>query len=94
MKTTNKAAEKETAPKKEAASGKTTAPAKAGQRSRAEAVTKVLRSVERKMTMKDLKPSLGDYIRLLQMQRELGGDPLTEIRVTWIEPVAEEPTGE
>ena len=33
-----------------------------------------------------LKASLGDYIRLVQLQKELEEDEVREIRVTWVEP--------
>jgi len=68
---------KRAAPKKRAPSG-----AKA----RAAALKKILLGVEKKMTAKDLKATLADYIRLIQLQKEMTVDTPPEIRVTWVEP--------
>ena len=38
------------------------------------------------MTKGDVKASLGDYIRLVQLQKGLEEEEPKEIRVTWIEP--------
>jgi hypothetical protein len=42
--------------------------------------------VERKLSGEDLKATLGDYIRLVQLQKELEDEDFEEIRVTWVEP--------
>jgi hypothetical protein len=52
---------------------------------RAIAVRDLLRKVEEKMANEDLKATLGDYIKLIQLSKELGDEPKTEIKVTWIE---------
>jgi hypothetical protein len=36
----------------------------------------------------DVKASLGDYIRLIQLQKELEEDEVREIKVTWVDPEA------
>ncbi len=46
---------------------------------------KILRNVEQKMSGEDVKATLGDYIRLVQLQKDMGEEPLAEIKVTWIE---------
>ena len=51
----------------------------------------MLEQVEKKLGT-DVKVSLGDYIRLVQLQKELEEDELREIKVTWVEP--EGPTEE
>ena len=56
-------------------------------------MTKILRNVEEKMSGKDVKATLGDYIRLVQLQKAIAEEPKTEIKVTWVEPTPEEPTG-
>lgn len=48
-------------------------------------VKKLLKSVEKKLRRKEMKPSLGDYIRLVQLQKELDVDAPREIKVTWVE---------
>ena len=46
---------------------------------------KLLKNVERKLGGEDVKATLGDYIRLMQLQKELEEEP-TDITVTWVEP--------
>ena len=52
---------------------------------RALAVKNLLQKVEDKMAKDDLKATLGDYIKLIQLSKEMEGEPKTEIKVTWIE---------
>jgi hypothetical protein len=49
-------------------------------------VDDLLAKVELKLSEGDVKASLGDYIRLVQLQKELEEEEPREIRVTWIEP--------
>ena len=42
--------------------------------------------MERKLGGEDVKASLGDYIRLMQLHKELDEDAPREIKVTWVEP--------
>jgi hypothetical protein len=49
-------------------------------------VKKILKRVEQKLSGGDVKPSLGDYIRLVQLHKELDEESPKEIRVTWVEP--------
>lgn len=63
------------------------APAKpAAKRSKAEVVQKILERMEDKLSHDDVKATLGDYIRLVQLEKELEDDEPREIKVTWIEP--------
>jgi hypothetical protein len=55
--------------------------------SRASKVSAILSKVEEKLG-KDVKASLGDYIRLMQLQKEWEEDEVREITVTWIDPEA------
>ena len=57
-----------------------------GAKARAEAVRKILLAVEKKMVDKNLKATLADYIRLIQLQKEMTPETLSEITVTWVEP--------
>jgi hypothetical protein len=45
----------------------------------------LLEQVEKKLGT-GLKASLGDYIRLVQLLKELEEDEVREIKVTWVEP--------
>jgi hypothetical protein len=61
-------------------------------------VTDVLKTVIKKMEENlktaDFKASLGDYLKLVQMEKEVGGDDVPkEIKVTWVQP-EESNTGE
>lgn len=76
--TKQKATAKSAAPKK-------TAVKRTGEKARAKAVKRILLNVEEKMSAADLKATLGDYIKLLQLQKEMTEQPKTEIRVMWIE---------
>ena len=38
------------------------------------------------MAGKDLKATLGDYIKLIQLQKEMTVETPSEIIVTWVEP--------
>lgn len=57
-----------------------------GRRRRAEVVDELLTTIEKKLQEKDAKASLADYIRLLQLQKEMEEDETPrEIRVKWVE---------
>jgi hypothetical protein len=70
--------------KKRPGAGKRQAPT--GAKARAAAVKKILLAVEKKMKGKELKATLADYIRLIQLQKEITPETPSDIRVTWIEP--------
>jgi Arc/MetJ-type ribon-helix-helix transcriptional regulator len=61
-------------------------------RSQAEVVRKLLKKVEEKLGGADVKVTLADYIRLVQLKKELEEDEPREIRVTWIERDSESST--
>ena len=48
-------------------------------------IATIRRNVEIKLK-KDAKATLGDYIRLIQLQKDLEDEEIQEIRVTWVEP--------
>jgi len=51
----------------------------------ANTIKTILESLGKKLETGDAKASVGEYIRLLQIQKELGEEPKTAMRVTWIE---------
>ena len=53
---------------------------------KAQAVKHMLTEIETKMTGNQMKATLGDYIRLVQLHKELDDESPKEIRVTWVEP--------
>ncbi|MGA3204937.1 MAG: hypothetical protein ABSF12_20780 [Bryobacteraceae bacterium] len=66
-------------PKKRAAPVKKTEP-----KTRAMAVEQLLIKVENKLA-KDMKATLGDYIKLIQLSKAMTDEPKGDIKVTWIE---------
>jgi len=55
-------------------------------KTQAAVVDKLLKNVEKKLAGKDVKATLGDYIRLVQLQQELEEEEPGDITVTWVEP--------
>jgi|ERR1700722_9669754 hypothetical protein len=78
---------KKTAPEAAAAAPKKrAAPVKRpGTKARAKAVKKILLKVEKQMSAQEVKATLGDYIKLIQLSKEMTPPAKTEIRVMWIE---------
>jgi len=56
----------------------------------AQAVKSMLTKIETKMKGDQMKATLGDYIRLVQLHKELDDESPKEIRVTWVEPAEKE----
>ena len=63
-----------------------TARVKEAEEGRAAVVKKLLRKLEEQMGGGEVKASLGDYIRLVQLHKELDEEAPREIKVTWVEP--------
>jgi hypothetical protein len=61
---------------------------------RAELVEKAIESMEHKLAASDVKATFGDFIRLLQLQKELQVEQPREIKVTWIDPNEKESASE
>lgn len=59
---------------------------KAPVESQARVVEKIRKRVEQKLSESDVKVTLGDYIRLVQLEKELEEDEPKEIKVTWVNP--------
>jgi hypothetical protein len=55
-------------------------------KTQAAVVQKLLKNVEKKLGGEDVKATLGDYIRLMQLQQELEEDEPRDITVTWVDP--------
>ncbi len=49
-------------------------------------VNKLLHSIEQRLAKDELKATLSDFIRLLQLQKELEDEQPKEIEVRWVEP--------
>ena len=47
----------------------------------------VIQTMEKSIGTAEFKPSLADYLKLVQWQKEIGEELPKEIKVTWVEPV-------
>jgi len=48
---------------------------------------KVITKMEKNLQAADFKASLADYLKLVQLEKEIGGEEVPkEIKVTWVEP--------
>jgi hypothetical protein len=55
-------------------------------RDKVKVIGDVIAKMEAKLTSEELKPSVGDFIRLLQFEKELKEEQPREIEVSWVEP--------
>jgi len=53
---------------------------------RAELLDKAIEAIEKKLGATEVKATFADFIRLLQLQKEMKIDQPREIKVTWIDP--------
>jgi phosphopantetheine adenylyltransferase len=53
----------------------------------AKVLESVIKTMEEKLGTADFKPTLADYLKLVQWQKESGDELVKEIKVTWVEPV-------
>jgi hypothetical protein len=63
-------------------------------RRQARVVRELLGKIEEKLGQDAPKATLGDYIRLVQLRKELEADEAKEIRVTWVDPEKKTPESE
>jgi hypothetical protein len=49
-------------------------------------LAKMITNMEGKISKEEFKPSLADYLKLVQLEKELGDEDPKEIQVTWVEP--------
>ena len=61
---------------------------------RAELLEKAIQSIEEKLGSSDVKATFSDFIRLLQLQKEMQIDQPREVKVTWIDPSETESASE
>ena len=59
-------------------------------KAQAAVIKKLLKNVEKKLGGEDVKATLGDYIRLVQLQQELEEEEPKDVKVTWVDPKPEE----
>jgi hypothetical protein len=60
----------------------------------AEILAKAVKAIEERLETKDFKPTMGDYLKLLQLEHEIDEEKPKEVKVTWVEPVESEPEPE
>jgi hypothetical protein len=53
-----------------------------------ELLSKAIAAFETRIKEKDFKPTIAEYLKLVQMEQELEQDEAKEIKVTWIDPLA------
>lgn len=47
----------------------------------------VIAKMEEKLKTEEFKASVADYLKLVQMEQDIGEEETKEIKVTWVEPV-------
>ena len=52
----------------------------------ADLLGKAITGIESRFSAKDYKPTVADYLKLLQMEIDLEQEEIREIKVTWVEP--------
>ena len=57
-------------------------------------LARILEVAEDKLESQELKPSIGDYLKLIQMEQEVDQETAKEIKVTWIDPTVTSDTEE
>ncbi len=63
-------------------------------RSESQAVDKAIERFEEKLEKEEVKVSVGDYIRLVQLREEMKAEEPKEVKATWVEPEEKEPATE
>ena len=48
---------------------------------------KIIEKMSTKLAADEFKPSLADFLKLVQLEKEAGEEEPKEIKVTWVEPV-------
>jgi hypothetical protein len=52
-------------------------------------ISKAIEGFEKRIEEADFKMTVGDYLKLVQMEKEYEQEGVKEIRVTWVEPPAQ-----
>jgi hypothetical protein len=56
-----------------------------------ELLEKALRQMEARITEGEFKPTMGDYLKLMQLEKDFEQEEIKEIKVTWVAPESFEP---
>ena len=51
-----------------------------------ELLANAIAGIENRLKAEDFRPTLGDYLKLLQLEKEMEDVAPKEIRVTWVDP--------
>ena len=51
-----------------------------------ELLASAIQGIEERLKSSEFKVTLGDYLKLLQLEKEMEEEAPTEIKVTWVEP--------
>jgi hypothetical protein len=72
--------------RKTAAKSKRSTPvAKEGKARISKFLDNAMKQFEKRLSSEDIKPTVGDYLKLMQIEKELDRDEAKEIKVTWVE---------
>ena len=58
------------------------------------AIDKALLAMQKKLSDPELKPTINDFIKLLQMKKDLEGERPKDVTVRWVEECSEIPSNE
>jgi hypothetical protein len=61
------------------------------QQNRIRIIRKAIASIEEKLDTNEMKPTVADLVRLLQIEKELEPDQPVELKVSWVESDETEP---
>jgi hypothetical protein len=50
-------------------------------------VEEAIDGIERRLSDEKAPPTIGDYLKVMQLQKEIEEDTPKEIKITWVEPV-------
>lgn len=74
------------ATKKKTAAKRKRAPVDRGEKARiAKFLSNAMKQFEKRLENEDVKPTVGDYLKLMQIEKELDRDEAKEIKVTWVD---------
>ena len=51
-------------------------------------IGRLIDGIEKRLEANEIKATIGDYLKLVQLQKEISDMTPREIRVTWVEPTA------
>lgn len=57
-------------------------------------LAKAIKSFEKRIAAEDFKPTIAEYLKLVQLEQESEQETAKEIKVTWIDPTGTPNTGE